>query len=166
VGGDVNGVLESVGGDTGDIQKLTIKGALRGGTDVGSGQVFVTGTLKNAVIGSIVGGSKSSTGTVVGNFTNDATQGSGASLGKIHVLGDIVGGTGDNSGRIFAPNINTVIVDGNLQGSSGSLTGVIQVGIPSFGGNVGKVQINATSSAGPGQTAARSLPRRKWARSW
>ena len=133
VGGDWNGLLQSVGGDLGDIENLVIKGALRGGSATGSGQIFFTGTLINATIGSIIGGTGATSGAIFGNFTNDSTVGSGSSIGTVRVLGDIVGGFGANSGKILAPNIDTVIVGsknapGNLIGGAGTESGVIQAG--------------------------------------
>jgi hypothetical protein len=156
VGGDWNGALESVGGDTGDIESLKIKGALRGDSNAGTGQVFFTGTLRNAVIGSIVGGTGDFTGTIFGNFTNDATLNSGSSISRVHVLGDIVGGAGDNSGRIFAPNIGGVVVDGSLKGGSGGTSGVIQSGVASVGGSLGKVIIGGDVVGGAGAESANS----------
>lgn len=117
VKGDFMGLVSVVGLEFGDIKNLKIGGALRGGSLGGSGVISFTGTLGNATIGSIIGGTTSTTGAIlpVSDF--------GASIGTIRVLGDVQGSTsGSNAhtdtGKISAQKIGTVIIGGNLIGGT------------------------------------------------
>jgi hypothetical protein len=142
VEGDWFGLLQTIGGDLGDIENLKIGGALRGGSGGDSGQIFFTGTLIKATIGSIIGGSGLNSGSILGNFISDATPGATSRIGVLQILGDVTGGVGNNSGQVLAPNVGTVIVGtesspGNLRGGDGVQSGVIAAGV-----KLGKITIN------------------------
>ncbi len=125
---DLQGTFQAVGSYRGDIDQLKIGGALRGDERSDSGQVFVTGTLAQAKIGSIVGGTGSSSGLIFATFLTDSTINTGAFIGQIKVQGDIVGGGGANSGAVQGPSINKVVVGGDLMGGAGNASGTVQGG--------------------------------------
>jgi hypothetical protein len=118
VRGDVQGQLKLTGQEFGRIGTLTIEGALRGGTLADSGQVVVSGHVGRATIGAIIGGSGNSSGALTGN------QLLGATLGDVTVLGDVTGGSGTLSGNIQASQIGDVKV-GSLRGGSGENSGLV-----------------------------------------
>ncbi len=141
VAGDVAGVVKVIGNSLGNINSLKIGGALLGdatpaNATAQSGIIFFTGTLGKATVGSIIGGANADSGVINGNtsFT--------AKIGSLHVLGDIVGGTGTRSGRVVAKTIGTVTVDGDLLGGGG--TGMDADGTTPKGSDSG--EILATSS--------------------
>src|SRR5438067_909228 len=118
--------IKVYGSEFGNINRLTIDGALKGGVDDNSGQIFVTGTLRSATIGSIIGGAGAFSGALVGTlFRNSA-------IANLHVLGSITGGNvipptttepghdATDSGNIFFKRIGNVRIDGDLIGGSGS----------------------------------------------
>jgi hypothetical protein len=114
---DMTSGMRVIGGEFGDINSLTIGGALRGSTnaaDVNSGVIFFTGTLAKAKLGSIIGGSSEGSGAITGSTDL------GATIGSVRVLGDIVGGSGTVSGRVLAARISSVQVDGDIIGGIGS----------------------------------------------
>lgn len=114
VTGDLEGIVKALG----SINSLSVGGAIRGSADANrqSGIVFFTGTLGKATIGSIIGGAAPDSGVINGN-TNYT-----AKIGSLHVLGDIVGGTGTRSGRVVAKTIGSIVVDGDVIGGGGSGT--------------------------------------------
>ncbi|MEO8352091.1 MAG: Calx-beta domain-containing protein, partial [Chthoniobacteraceae bacterium] len=126
--GDLQGTFQAVGSYRGDINHLKIGGALRGDERSDSGQVFVTGTLANAKIGSIQGGSGPSSGLIFATFLTDSTINTGAFIGHVIVQGDVIGGAGANSGAVQGPSINKVVVGGNLEGGAGQASGTVQGG--------------------------------------
>ena len=153
VRGDATGLLQAIGGDRGDFERIIVKGVLRGGAADASGQIFFTGSLLNARVGSIIGGDGANSGSIFGSFTNDSTIGSGADINFVRVLGDIVGGKGDNSGKILAPNINAVVVGtksdpGNLIGGEGIESGLILAGQ-----NLGRVVVRGDLVGGEGRNS-------------
>ncbi len=130
VHGDFAGQLQVFGDNFGDIGSLKIEGALTGA--LGEGVVFFSGTLGNAVIGSIVGGSVNGSGQVIGNVSTHAN------INSITVLGAVTGGSGGSSGQIHAERIGSVKM-GSLVGGTGINSGTI-VG-DGTRGRVGTVKI-------------------------
>jgi len=128
VRGDFQGNLNVIGDEFGDIRKLRIDGALdgRAGTSGQSlAQLYFTGTLKKGVIGNIIGGSASGSGTINGDSTT------GARIVSLKILGDLTGGTGtssapgDNSGQVIASRIDKIVV-GSIHGGTGLASGLIR----------------------------------------
>lgn len=154
VRGDATGLIQAIGGDRGDFENITIKGALRGGAADASGQIFFTGSLINARVGTIIGGAGANSGSIFGSFTRDSTIGSGADIAFVRVIGDVVGGGGANSGKILAPNINVVVVGtksapANVIGGAGAESGVILAGE-----NIARVAIRGDLVGGVGRNSA------------
>lgn len=144
VHGDVEGSLQVLGDEFGNLRNLTIEGTLRGGETQLSGSIQVTGTLKSAMIGDIVGGSGLLSGAV---FADDSTR---ASIGSVHVLGGILGGGGERSGGILASKIGKVVVEESVTGGSSSLSG----SIVSFGA-LGTVKVGGSVVGGQGGDSGR-----------
>jgi len=142
VKGDFTSNLNVIGYQYGTIDKLVIGGSLTAdsaadaqnpgttiaGGDQDSGQINFTGHIGSATIGSIIGGNENSgasgqdqaTGELIGSTTNSSY------IGSLHVLGDITGGAGSQSGRVFAQvGIKKVIVDGSVTGGAGQDSGEI-----------------------------------------
>ena len=166
VRGDVGGSLSVIGdsidqpipsGSVGRIGKLVVKGVLRGGTAESSGQIAFTGGIGSATLGGIVGGDGGISGALLpvdGRFTT--------SIGTLTVLGDIVGGKGDNSGFVNTSKIGSltlgklkklptdVVIEGNLIGGSGSQSGSIF-----SNNNIGHVLVNGDIQGGSGSSSAR-----------
>ena len=133
--GDVDQATFKVQGVTsnssaGDIGSLNIGGAIIGGADSATGQIYFTGTLKDAVIGSIQGGAGIGSGTVNGDSNMLGN------LGRITVNGSVTGGSGANSGEILANALGAATIKGGLVGGSGQSSGVL-----ASDGDLGKVQI-------------------------
>src|ERR1043166_1463113 len=132
--------IKIYGSEFGNINRLTIDGALRGAADDNSGQIFVTGTLRNATIGSIVGGAGTFSGSLVGTLFRNST------IANLHVLGSVTAGNfgnaaqGVDSASVFFKRIGSVHIDGDVIGGSGSQSGVVfgenSVGTVSIGGSV------------------------------
>jgi hypothetical protein len=142
--GDVAGTVQILGGDLGDLNSLRIGGALRGGAELGSGQIFFTGTLGAATVGEIIGGSGASSGTINGS-SNTGTAFREANIGNLHVLRGITGGSGTSSGQVFAPTIGSVVLGtgpatadlvGGTGGSSGAIIGDSRLGTVVINGNI------------------------------
>lgn len=164
VNGDVTGSLSVIGdsftqpiptGGIGKIGTLVIKGALKGGTDASSGQIAYTAGIGNATIGSIIGGAGQVSGTLLpmdGRFSTN--------IGNLTVLGDVVGGSGTNSGLVNANKIGSVTlgkfkvratdqgIEGNLIGGSGERSGNIFAG-----SSIGSVAINGDIVGGSGKSS-------------
>jgi hypothetical protein len=152
IDGDVTGTIQIVGGDLGDLNSLRIGGALRGGSGFGSGQVFFTGTLGQATVGEIIGGSGDNTGIISGSF-NVGTAFRAANIGSVTVLHGITGGAGQNSGKILAPSIGSVTI-GKAAAPAGITGGAGQESGSILGDNrLGKVVINGDIAGGSGQNS-------------
>ena len=122
---NVYGTLQVIGGVYGNINSLRIGGALSGYDTINSGVVFYTGTLKTATLGSIVGGTARDSGLI--NGRTDMV----GNIGSLHILGDIVGGKDDNSGRVVAKQIGSIVVDGSILGGGSGFSGTDGVGTDS-----------------------------------
>lgn len=116
VAGDVNAArLHVLGAQFGNLGKLVIGGALRGGATGNSGQVAFTGKLGSAVLGDLIGGAGQQSGTVIGSLNNSSRP---SSIAKIRVLGSVTGGGGTDSGEIAAFNLGAVQIDHDLVGDA------------------------------------------------
>lgn len=152
VRGDFDGAQMKVYGSAfGNIGKLTIDGALKGEGFDNGGQIFFTGRINSATIGSIVGGSGAFSGTLVGTFFRTT------SIGDLHVLGSITGGDADaltgataaNSGSVTVQRLENVQIDGGLIGGSGSQSALV------YGkASVGSVSIAGGIQGGAGGSSA------------
>ncbi len=165
VHGDVAGSLSVIGdaidlplhsGSVGRIGNLVVKGVLRGGSADSSGQIAFTGGIGSATLGGIIGGAGGISGALLpvdGRFST--------SIGTLAILGDIKGGSGDNSGFVNTSKIGALLIgqikqrrtdtaiEGNLIGGSGSQSGSI------FSNNsIGRVLVNGDVQGGSGQKTA------------
>ena len=148
---DVKSFMHVIGAEFGTIGLLKIGGALQGGNLDTSGVISVSGRITTATIGSIVGGTKDSTGLLLGSFFGNS------SLGNVTVTDGIIGGNGEESGAIEAPRIGNVTV-GKLTGGSGrqsayifsnsTLGNVTVTGDLAGGGGEGAGQIAANTGIG------------------
>jgi hypothetical protein len=140
-------------GGIGRIGTLIIDGNLKGGTNEGSGRITFTGGIGTAKIGGIVGGAGRASATLV-SFSDEFNT----AIGKLTVLGDIVGGSGANSGLVEADRINSLTlgkssrnpsqaISGSIIGGSGELSGVVSAQ------TYGRVLINGDISGGGGNTS-------------
>jgi hypothetical protein len=167
VAGDFTTSLNVIGYQYGTINKLVIGGSLSAdaptgsdyggsshpGGDAGSGEIQFAGHIGSATIGSIVGGTVNT-----GSSTDDQLTGNLDGVGSdpsyitsLHVLGNITGGSGLGSGRVFAEaRIGKVVVDGNVTGGSGQLSGVIAAPL-------GSVTIHGGLTGGSGQSSGSVL---------
>jgi len=114
---NVFGTLQVIGGVYGNINSLRIGGALQGIDTINSGVVFYTGTLKSATLGNIIGGTARDSGLI--NGRTDMV----GNIGSLHILGDIKGGKDDNSGRVVAKQIGSIVIDGSILGGGGTFNG-------------------------------------------
>jgi hypothetical protein len=108
-------LVSSLGGSVGSI---SIEGNLRDASILisAAGSVANLGTL--AVGGSVIGGDSNATGFVTAG-----------AIGIVNIRGDIVGGAGDNSGRISVPGkIASLTVGGSLLGYRGDNSGTVRAG--------------------------------------
>jgi len=127
--GDFNADLNLIGYQFGSIGKLYIGGSLAADSagDSDSGQIYFQGHIGSATIGNITGSSVAESNTTsdfTGTLRGESTL--PTSIGSLHVLGSITGGTGTGSGRVFAESsIGKVAVDGSVIGGSGQDSGEI-----------------------------------------
>ncbi|MHA3772755.1 Calx-beta domain-containing protein [Verrucomicrobiota bacterium sgz303538] len=137
---DVSGAIRVTGARFGDIGSLKIGGVLQGTEFQTSGSIQFSGTLGNAVIGQIIGGS----GEYSGRLDGDVVY--GATINKIVVKGDIAGG-GANSGVISAGKIGSISV-GRVLGGTGDDSGGIRAA------TIGRVSIKTDVVGGEGDRSA------------
>jgi len=148
VHGDFLGNLRVIGEGFGDIGTLHIDGALRGDSDSANnatGQIFFTGTIAHATIGSIVGGSEDGSAIISGDFA------AGANIGTIKVLGAIKGGAGEDSGEILAPRIKNVTAE-SIEGGAGNRSGVVR-----SGSSIGSLKVFGDIIGGSGASTGDDL---------
>ena len=157
------GSFRVVGSQFGSIDHLSI-GELRGGSAIGSGQLFFTGKLQDAFIGKVVGGTGDSSGVVLGSSSvpsviaglrigNVLQGGSGSASGQISAtkikaleIGRIQGGAGEQSALVVGTTISNVLVNGNVIGGSGDSSGEIF-----SASKIGIVTINGQLRGGSGE---------------
>jgi hypothetical protein len=150
VEGDVVGSVSVIGGSLGDVNNLRIDGALKGGSATNSGRFDFSGTLLNATIGSIVGGSGSFSGLLSGTLGTSAGNPEGSRIGTLRVLDEVVGGAGVRSGGVLVINTGSVVVGtamepGRVAGGTGESSGVIQATA-----RIGNVNIHGDLIGGTG----------------
>jgi hypothetical protein len=137
VQGDFTENMEVVGFQFGVINNLTIGGTLGADSsgDANTGIIQFTGKIGKATLGNMVG-------TVMNSGEIFGSLGIASKIGSVHVLGSITGGSGADSGRIFANStIGSVTVDGNVTGGTGQDSGEIS-------GLLGTVVINGNLTGG------------------
>lgn len=150
VGGSV------IGGDTGDtgeiyaegtIGSVVIKHDLRGGAGTFSGSVGAGVSVDSVTMGgSIYGAKGNDSGIVYGAYLAAGT------LGKVSVVGSVVGGSGTFSGAIgvslnaLALSLGTVTIGHDLIGGSGPHSGSIQA----FAESAQKIVIKGSIRGGDG----------------
>jgi hypothetical protein len=159
VEGDMRGNLQVVGNRFGDIERLVIDGAIRGGnaaetaavTDTAGnvtktiGAITVTGQITNAIIGEVIGGDGPASGSL-------NASGSFGRMINLNVKGDITGGKGASSGTVVTDNqLANLRVGGDLTGGTGSNSGLIfankRIGQLQIVGDLAAVTGGATESA-------------------
>jgi len=131
--GDFTSNLNVIGYQFGSIGRLTIGGSLTGDTngDSGTGEIQFSGHIGKATIGNITGSTVSNptgssalnanTGELFGNTTTASR------IGTLNVLGSITGGSGSDSGLVFANSlIGKLNVTGSIKGGSGGASGLVQ----------------------------------------
>ena len=122
--GNFQGSMQVVGEQFGIIRYLQIDGALLGGSDAASGQIFFTGRIDNAQIGRIEGGAGANSGLLIGSSSTVFSK-----IGSLHVTGNVKGGGGSGSGVVSAPIIGTVRVAGVIGGAGGGSGQVSSTGV-------------------------------------
>jgi hypothetical protein len=153
--GDVLATVQVLGGNFGDIGKLEIGGALRGVSQQQPGKVIFTGTLANATVGQIIGGSVEGSGSISGATNTNA------SIGSVRVLDGIFGGSGKNSGTITSQtSINNVSIginptseENGLIGGAGENSGSVsapRIGSVTIGSNDADSQIKGGGGVASG----------------
>lgn len=130
-----------------DVQSLDIKGDIFGKAGAMSGQVVIDGMLGKGRIGDIVGDDGVGSG---GFFLN-------GDLGKSFTGGNVVGGDGENSGRLELGNGNSAKVAvklGDISGGLGENSGNVQLDLGPAGlskVSVGDVTGHESNSDGTGK---------------
>jgi len=164
--GNFSGFIESAGNITGAVTVAN----MFGGSGVLSGSVLSGGALADVhVTGSVIGGAGNGSGAIV-SMNNMGS----VTIGKSGAGGNVMGGTGDQSGLItagqafdtagndfqptkVAASIASIHLYGNLQGSTGTESGTIASNldgtIGTAGGNAPTITIDgnvigASASAG------------------
>jgi hypothetical protein len=130
---NIEGFLNVIGSEFGNIGTLKIGGALKGGADDASGVLQVSGKINTATIGSIIGGGGENSGLLLAEVNTSR------GVGTLKILGDIVGGNGANSGRVQANVIGNVSVESILGGAganAGSLASNSTLGKVTLGGDL------------------------------
>jgi len=154
VGGSVVGGTAAInpGGNiraNGNLGPVAIAGDLRG-MAADSGNISAQGNIASVSIGgSLIGGAANS-GRI------ERVVGSG-NVGPVTVKGDVVAGTGTNSGHIVVSNGNlaSVTIGGSLVGG-GDFSGMVQAsGVAN--GNVGPVKIGGNAIGGSGTNSGSIL---------
>lgn len=147
------------GGGIGKIGTLVVKGKLKGGGDTAPGRIAFTGGIGNATIGGLEGGTTQFSGALVPLDDRFPTK-----IGSLTVLGDVKGGSGDNSGYVNATSIGAVsigkvasrpsdtAVAGNLIGGTGQNSGRIF-----SNSTVGAVTVNGSLIGGAGSNSGQLL---------
>ena len=138
----LEGILLVVGRNFGNIGKLEVDGAIKGGASANSGFVRVTGRIDSVVIGDLIGGAGVNSGRIEGDPSTI-----GSSIGKVTIKGSVVGGSGEGSGVITASKIGNVTV-GAITGGAGELAGAIRTT-----GEIGKVHVLRDVTGGAGVTS-------------
>lgn len=111
--------VKHVAGSTGDIEKMSIGGALIGLTTSGnaatytnSGNITAAGNIGSLTIGSGAAGD----GIIGGMGAGSGSVSVGGTIGKLTVDGDLLGGAGGLSGSIFAAKgLGTVQILGDIK---------------------------------------------------
>lgn len=108
--GNFGSFLNVAGGPSGGIGKLNIEGA-------DTGIIQFSGHIGTAVIASMTGSSFNGGGSLLG------FAGATSSIGSLHVLGSVTGGSGFATGEIYAgAKIGKIVIDGSLQGGGTTTT--------------------------------------------
>jgi hypothetical protein len=123
---------------TAGIGSLKIGGALTGGAANNSGEIFFTGNLAVATIGSIVGGAGKVSGAILGDYNTLAK------ISSLTILGNVTGAAGDESAEIAASRIGVLTIAGDVTGAAGNGSGLIQ------SPEVGRVTIRGSLAGGGG----------------
>ena len=140
VQGNFNANLHVIGYQFGTIDNLTIGGSLTGDSagDTNTGEIQFQGHIGTATIGNITGTAANNTGEIFGNTSTNSR------IGSLHVLGSITGGSGGDSGLVFAQSsIGKLTVDGSIIGGAGQFTGLVQ-------GPIGTAKITGSVTGGAG----------------
>ncbi len=129
---------------------VTVGGALSGGAGDYSGDIFANSTLGQVqIVGGVQGSTGDGSGEVGSFYGNVAGVTVGNPVSPV-VVGSVVGGTGSDSGGIFADSgvLGPVQITGNLQGGSVSGTQSLAVSGFIFGAHITSVTITGSVIAG------------------
>lgn len=154
----------------GNIAALTVKGDVIGGAAQRSGYIDIAGNSgKIAISGFVIGGSVPDSGVIdlgndstntVGSFLlgRDLVGGSGEGSGRVHFnalakvvafKGGVIGGAGEDSGRVeFATGAGTATIIGQVQGGRGDGSGTINAA-----GTVASITISGSLIGGAGDNS-------------
>jgi len=141
VGGNVDdesGTVQIAGA----VGTISLKGSLVGGNGDQSGRIEVGSAKSIAIGGDIAGGFGVASGSLVAN---------GGTIAKFMVKNSIVGGRGEESGKVSADGLGAITLGGSLLGGIGENTGKISAstgGIASvkIGGSVVGGQASVTGA--------------------
>jgi hypothetical protein len=119
--GDSSGLLDLLSAGT-----VAVSGSIIGGGGVGAGRAEIDVLGKGLTLGgSVIGGSVAQTGKIeVGSSLSNKAQ------GYIRILGDVVGGAGNVSGRITSQSladIGPVSIGGSILGGTGDNSGGVDL---------------------------------------
>ncbi len=164
IAGDISyATLFIGGGRQGSVQSFSVGGNIVGGSVDASGAVFAEGAIgRFEVGGSFIGGDGKSSGYVAatgaksvmihGNIEGGVGESSGVLViaGKVATLeigGSLIGGAGNYSGYVGAMGAKSVIIQGNVEGGVGELSGELviegKVGTIEVGGVIGGDGVNS-----------------------
>lgn len=147
------------GGGIGKIGTLVVKGKLKGGGDTAPGRIAFTGGIGSATIGGLEGGTAQFSGALVPLDDRFPTK-----IGSLTVLGDVKGGSGDNSGYVNATSIGAVSIGkvatrptdtaiaGSIIGGTGQNSGRIF-----SNSTMGAVTVNGNLTGGAGSNSGQLL---------
>jgi hypothetical protein len=168
-GGTTAGTTKSGSITATQVNHLSIKGNLVGGSGDSSGLIAISGSLQQATIkGDLLGGTGPSSGGLTagvvgsieinGNLEGSQTAGASKSgfitatqIARLTIEGDLVGGTPSSSGVIEVTGALAKATIGNLIGGSGSSSGGISVA-----GAIGSLTINHDFKGGGVAGASKS----------
>jgi hypothetical protein len=150
IGGDNHGQIYAHG----RLNKVTIKGDIRGGDGLYTGTVGANQDVGSVIVGgSIYGGKGNYSGRVFAAINQSAT------IGMVRVGGSVIGGQGESSGAIggrntaIAPGMvvsfGTVFIGKDIVGGSGQLSG----SVVAYFGNLDRLTVRGSVIGGSGMSS-------------
>jgi hypothetical protein len=155
---DIRGADGTYSGSVGaghNVRSVTVGGSVYGGNGNYSGDIFAALTMsgkisKVSVGGSVVGGAGYDSAMIGGGLISSGPT-LACSLGIVTIGNDVVGGSGIQSGDVWAlaGTLDQLRVKGSLIGGLGTSSGSIQAD-----GHVGSIHISGSVCGGPGDLSA------------